>query len=161
MFTQIRHWHSRISSVSKVFIKIIVQKKRIGLPQETLSGIPSSRFQVLLYPVGIKTERPPFTSCTAPNYTGVLSSLSLSPVCCPFWSFMGLLQLVSNQPLITQPISNRPQLVLAGDPVETWHIQQTEPSPSDVPAVRTYWTYLLYATIYVRYRSKYLEHLLI
>jgi hypothetical protein len=26
---------------------------------------------------------------------------------------------------------NQPQLVLAGAPVETWHVQQMEPSPRD------------------------------
>jgi hypothetical protein len=43
---------------------------------------------------------------------------------------MGLVQLVSNQPLITHQLPNQTQLVLGGEPVETWHVQ-----PCDVYSV--------------------------
>ena len=71
----------------------IVQKKRIGLPHETLSGIPPSGLRVLLYPVGIKTALTPVTSVTIPNYTGVLSFPTTYPTlpwCCPLAALWAL-----------------------------------------------------------------------
>ncbi|XP_070978152.1 SH3 domain-containing protein 19-like [Oncorhynchus clarkii lewisi] len=80
----------------------------------------------------------------------------------------------SAQPMRDQPVAkgvqslwvsitapNQPQLVLSGEPIETWHVQQMEPSPRDVylicyqvstnlPLVAD----LLYATLYdKRYRT--------
>ena len=81
---------------------------------------------------------------------------------------MGLVQLVSNQPLITHQLPNQPQLVLGGEPVETWHVQQMEPSPRDVHSVchQTSTSLplvadLLYATVYKRANWTVLVELLI
>jgi hypothetical protein len=93
---------------------------------------PSHVLRVLLYPVGhtnVFARTPSPTTWKSPYFP------QSSSVWCPSGSFMGLVQLVSNQPLITHQLPNQPQLVLGGEPFKTWHVQHMEPSPRDVYSV--------------------------
>ena len=48
---------------------------------------------------------------------------------------MGVVAISEPSALDYSPIPNQSQLVLAREPVETWHVQQMEQSPRDVYSV--------------------------
>uniref|UniRef100_A0A4W5N1W7 MAGUK p55 scaffold protein 4 n=1 Tax=Hucho hucho TaxID=62062 RepID=A0A4W5N1W7_9TELE len=58
-----------------------------------------------------------------------------SPCVLPFWQLYGTCTAGEQSALDYSPAPNQPQLVLAREPIETWHVQQMEPSPRDVYSI--------------------------